>query len=203
MSILEGLVRWTERIEGMNGIHDALTRLLDADGAIETAAAASQLAAELAITTAATATVRTSMSLLRLELAISGQIWKWEAVSYASGAISGLTAGAIIDDTLDGGDGDDVLNAEVWGSGKAYIGGRGNDTINGAYYSDSYVFNLGDGQDTVNDNSNGYANTDVLRFGVGIAAADLVRRRQWSLPNRAGEVRRQHRLDPHALTLTH
>lgn len=97
MSILESLVHLTERVEGLNGVHDGLKKLIDADGAVETAAAASQLAAELAITTAVTATVRTSMSALRLGLAISGQIWKWEALSWAAGAGSGLTAGAIID----------------------------------------------------------------------------------------------------------
>ncbi len=97
MSILESLVHLTERVEGLNGVHDGLKKLIDADGAVETAAAASQLAAELAITTAVTATVRTSMSALRLGLAISGQIWKWEALSWAAGAGSGLTGGAIID----------------------------------------------------------------------------------------------------------
>jgi hypothetical protein len=29
----------------------------------------------------------TSMSMLRLGLAVSGQIWKWEAVSWVAGAI--------------------------------------------------------------------------------------------------------------------
>lgn len=37
------------------------------------------------------------MSLLRLGLTVSGQIWKWEVLSWAAGAASGLTAGAIID----------------------------------------------------------------------------------------------------------
>jgi hypothetical protein len=37
------------------------------------------------------------MSLVRLGLAISGGIWKWEAISWAAGVSSGLSAGAIID----------------------------------------------------------------------------------------------------------
>lgn len=97
MSILQNLVNATEHVEGLNGIHEALKKIIDADGALETTAGASQLAAEMAITTAVTATVRTSMLALRLGLAISGQMWKWEAISWAAGAGSGMTAGAIID----------------------------------------------------------------------------------------------------------
>ncbi|MGD7251466.1 hypothetical protein ACQCRI_13415 [Ralstonia pseudosolanacearum] len=97
MSILENLVRLTDRIEGLHGVSEAIQKVKDANGALETTAAVSQLAAELAITTAVTATVRTSMSVLRLGLAVSGQIWKWEALSWAAGAGSGMTAGQIID----------------------------------------------------------------------------------------------------------
>ncbi len=97
MSVLQNLVHLTEGIEGLNGIHEGIQNLVEANGALETSAAASQLAAELAITAAVTATVRTSMSALRLGLAVSGQMWKWEALSWAAGATSGLTAGAIID----------------------------------------------------------------------------------------------------------
>ena len=97
MSILQKLVQMTEGVEGLNGVNEGLQKLVEANGATETAAAVSQLTAELAITTAVTATVRTLMSALRLGLAISGQIWKWEALSWAAGATSGLTAGAIID----------------------------------------------------------------------------------------------------------
>lgn len=95
MSILQKLVQATEGVEGLNGVYEGLKKLTEAEGAAETTAAASQLAAELAITTAVAATVRTSMSLLRLGLAVSGQIWKWEALSWAAGATSGLTAGAV------------------------------------------------------------------------------------------------------------
>src|SRR5690606_17047965 len=77
-------------------IHEGLKKLREADGTLETTAATSQLAAELAITTATAATVRTSLSSIRLGLAISGQIWKWEALSWAIGATAGIGAGTAI-----------------------------------------------------------------------------------------------------------
>jgi Ca2+-binding RTX toxin-like protein len=89
-------------------------------------------------------------------------------------------------DTLDGGAGNDVLKAvnefyAIASTGTTFIGGTGNDTIAGTYYNNTYVFNLGDGQDTVTNYTNttsGFA--DVLKFGVGIAAADVA-------PVRVGE----------------
>lgn len=97
MNILKDAVFWTEHIEGMNGVHDATIKLVEAESALDVAAAASQLAAELAITAAVTGTLRTSMTALRLGLVVSGQMWKWEALSWAAGVSSGLTAGGIID----------------------------------------------------------------------------------------------------------
>jgi Ca2+-binding RTX toxin-like protein len=78
-------------------------------------------------------------------------------------------------DRLDGGAGDDLLrvNHPYWDNTVTFIGGTGNDTMNASQFSDTYLFNVGDGQDTVNDYSAGTANTDVLRFGAGIAAADI------------------------------
>ncbi|WP_460734960.1 calcium-binding protein, partial [Lysobacter tyrosinilyticus] len=78
---------------------------------------------------------------------------------------------------LYGGAGDDTLTADYYGGvGNSFEGGTGNDTITGTYYADKYVFNLGDGQDLIIDN--GYVNPsatykDSLRFGAGIAAADV------------------------------
>ncbi len=97
MNILEKLVEFTENVEDLNGVNEAIKKIINADGALETSAAASQLVAEVAITTVVTATVRTSMSMLRLGLAVSGQIWKWEAISWAAGAGAGISAGLIID----------------------------------------------------------------------------------------------------------
>ena len=80
-------------------------------------------------------------------------------------------------DTLDGGDGDDALSISgtlYGGVGTTYIGGKGNDTMSGNWASDTYVFNLGDGQDTINEYSYSYySQTDVLKFGAGIAPTDV------------------------------
>ena len=77
------------------------------------------------------------------------------------------------DDTLEGWDGDDVL-----------VGGTGNDTLNGNNGSDTYIIELGHGQDVIVNHDYGTAdgNTqDVLRFGEGIAPADI--RIDWQLYN--------------------
>ncbi|MGI0013560.1 MAG: hypothetical protein ACREBU_08990, partial [Nitrososphaera sp.] len=97
MSLLEKAINIVEHIDGLNGVAQALIKLKDADDPTEVAAAASQFVAELALAGAITATVRTSMSMVRLGLAISGQIWKWEALSYAAGAAGSITAGQVID----------------------------------------------------------------------------------------------------------
>ena len=54
-------------------------------------------------------------------------------------------------------------------------GGAGNDTITGSYLNNTYIFNRGDGQDTLTNQSHPYYSgyTDVLKFGTGIAAADV------------------------------
>ena len=75
-------------------------------------------------------------------------------------------------DTLDGGDGDDMLNADYYAGETTYVGGKGNDTINGSYYNDRYVFDRGDGQDVINEAGPGYFN-DTLAFGPGIAVDEV------------------------------
>ncbi len=62
------------------------------------------------------------------------------------------------DDTLYGYDGNDTLT-----------GGSGNDTLWGDAGDDVYLFNRGDGQDLIVE-TGGF---DVLRFGTGIAPADI------------------------------
>jgi Ca2+-binding RTX toxin-like protein len=64
------------------------------------------------------------------------------------------------DDTLSGGEGDDMLT-----------GGTGNDTLQGGAGDDTYAFELGDGVDTLIDATS--AGENRVRFGAGIAAADL------------------------------
>jgi len=62
-------------------------------------------------------------------------------------------------DTLYGREGDDVL-----------AGGMGDDVLQGGTGNDTYLFGLGDGVDRIGDS----AGTDALRFGPGIAQADLL-----------------------------
>lgn len=82
-------------------------------------------------------------------------------------------------DQLEGGDGDDVLNGSSSNfsasqySGLTFIGGRGNDTIVGSAHEDIYVFNLGDGADTINELPWWQLSGDELRFGTGVAEADI------------------------------
>ena len=82
-------------------------------------------------------------------------------------------------DQLEGGDGDDVLNTTRmvsylgYYSGVTFIGGRGNDTIDGSVFDDVYIFNLGDGADTINEMPSWQFSGDELRFGNGVAEADI------------------------------
>ena len=73
-------------------------------------------------------------------------------------------------DTLDGAAGDDWLE-----------GGAGNDTLNGGLGSDTYYFERGWGIDSVNNYVNHAADDkDVIRFGAGISAGDIIATRSGS-----------------------
>jgi len=83
-------------------------------------------------------------------------------------------------DQLDGGEGNDTIRG---GSGNdTLIGGPGNDSIYDEEYAndigdDVYVYRMGDGNDTIyGTNDRRSERHDVLRFGPGIAAEDLVLR---------------------------
>jgi Ca2+-binding RTX toxin-like protein len=52
-------------------------------------------------------------------------------------------------------------------------GGVGNDNLQGGAGNDTYVFNLGDGQDVIVETDGNAGNIDTLRFGAGIAEADI------------------------------
>src|SRR3989338_4334151 len=52
-------------------------------------------------------------------------------------------------------------------------GGAGNDTLRGGLANDLYLFGLGGGQDTLYDYDATPGNIDTLRFGAGIAPADI------------------------------
>jgi Ca2+-binding RTX toxin-like protein len=85
------------------------------------------------------------------------------------------------DDVLDGGDGNDTLTMLVTDykfSNRhiTFTGGRGNDTFfSWQSLDDVYHFKLGDGADTITDfdEAYDYSAADELRFGTGIAAAEI------------------------------
>ncbi|MDB0524905.1 calcium-binding protein, partial [Ralstonia solanacearum] len=76
------------------------------------------------------------------------------------------------DDSLLGGAGNDTLYG---GSGNDTLeGGAGNDYLSGEGGSDTYVFNAGWGQDTINNYDSTSSRSDVIAFGTGIAASDII-----------------------------
>jgi Ca2+-binding RTX toxin-like protein len=94
-------------------------------------------------------------------------------------------------DTLKGENGNDILNGGAdadnlqGGAGNdTFDGGAGNDVLIGSYYdaywgtyngagNDTYLFGSGGGQDTIYDVDSTAGNSDLLRFGSGIAADQL------------------------------
>lgn len=92
-------------------------------------------------------------------------------------------------DILDAGEGDDILYAGdggdvvLAGAGNDYVdagsgsdsieGGAGGDTLNGGPGSDVYIFDAGFGRDQIWDYAPLGLDTNVVRFGHGIAAADI------------------------------
>ena len=78
------------------------------------------------------------------------------------------------DDRLYGGAGNDYLEG---GAGNDWLeGGAGNDQLVGGHGSDTFYFERGWGEDTIRES---YANVgdtgvDVIRFGAGIGASDIV-----------------------------
>ncbi|WP_304487920.1 calcium-binding protein, partial [Dyella sp. EPa41] len=75
---------------------------------------------------------------------------------------------------LEGGAGNDTLKVATSGDDNVFIGGIGDDVLYGSYNSDTYVFNLGDGKDTIVETSAYSGAVDVLAFGEGIRASDIV-----------------------------
>ncbi|WP_247310278.1 calcium-binding protein, partial [Ralstonia pseudosolanacearum] len=92
--------------------------------------------------------------------------------SIDGGADNDYLYGEAGDDALHGGSGNDTLYG---GNGNDTLeGGSGNDYLTGEGGSDTYVFNSGWGQDTVNNYDASTGCSDVITFGDGIAASDIV-----------------------------
>jgi Ca2+-binding RTX toxin-like protein len=60
-------------------------------------------------------------------------------------------------------------------AGLVYQGGAGNDTLRGGRGNDVYLLGRGDGSDAIEDQGGDASPDDVLRFGPGIAFADVTR----------------------------
>ncbi len=92
--------------------------------------------------------------------------------SIDGGADNDYLYGEAGDDSLLGGSGNDTLYG---GNGNDTLeGGAGNDYLTGEGGSDTYVFNSGWGQDTVNNYDASTDRSDVIAFGDGIAATDVI-----------------------------
>ncbi|MGA4104525.1 calcium-binding protein, partial [Ralstonia nicotianae] len=88
------------------------------------------------------------------------------------GADNDYLYGEAGDDSLQGGAGTDTLYG---GNGNDTLeGGAGNDYLSGENGSDTYVFNSGWGQDTIYNYDTTAGRTDVIEFGTGIAASDIL-----------------------------
>ncbi|QZX85032.1 calcium-binding protein [Metapseudomonas otitidis] len=75
-------------------------------------------------------------------------------------------------DLLLGGNGNDNLNGEA--GDDVLIGGLGNDFLNGGAGNDTYRFERGWGSDTISSYDTTANKLDVIEFGAGIAAGDIL-----------------------------
>jgi hypothetical protein len=109
--------------------------------------------------------------MVRLGLAISGQIWKWEAISYAAGAAGSITAGLLVDEINDWGIGGRIYD---WTHIDPTTNTRFNDAQ--AYViprRDPLVLDLdGDGLELISANGTVLFdhNADGIKTGTGWAA---------------------------------
>ncbi|WP_270504047.1 calcium-binding protein [Kluyvera ascorbata] len=84
-------------------------------------------------------------------------------------------AGGSGNDWLSGGSGDDLLDG---GNGNDRLtGGAGNDILKGGDGSDVYLFYAGDGQEIISEGSSSSGDSDILRFGSGLQAEDVILQR--------------------------
>ncbi|ARO33654.1 hemolysin-type calcium-binding domain-containing protein (plasmid) [Rhizobium sp. NXC14] len=78
--------------------------------------------------------------------------------------------GTNLADLATGGAGNDTI--VTYGGNDRLVGGTGNDRLEGSGGTDVYVYNVGDGDDAIFDYTGSRDN--VLEFGAGISAADVV-----------------------------
>ncbi|MFI3156852.1 MAG: calcium-binding protein [Methylococcaceae bacterium] len=100
------------------------------------------------------------------------QSWLGENASLQGMGGNDTLTGNNGNDTLDGGAGNDTLTGN--NGNDTLDGGTGNDTLQGGSGNDTYLFNLGGGQDIISDVDSTAGNVDTVRFGVGIAANDII-----------------------------
>jgi len=105
-----------------------------------------------------------------------GMVWDEASLAALTVQISGTEesdylAGTSAADILHGLAGNDEIDAG--GGADTLIGGRGDDTLSGGTGNDVYFFNRGDGADRVYQGNAAQGDLDVVRFGDGIAEADV------------------------------
>ena len=90
-----------------------------------------------------------------------GTVWNAKTLSAKVSALP--HTGSVGDDYLQGDSGPNVFQ-----------GGRGNDQISGGQGADIYIFERGDGSDVIDEFGYDSGEIDIIRFGTGIAASDIV-----------------------------
>lgn len=97
--------------------------------------------------------------------------YRIERVEFADGTVwdRGMLAAMDAALPLTGTDGNDSISGDD--RANTLAGGKGDDYLSGGRGADTYLFNLGDGRDTISETGDG--DVDTIRFGAGIAAADI------------------------------
>jgi hypothetical protein len=97
MPILQTAVNVLGKADLTKDIGQALNNLINGESALDVGAAAGELAASLASGVAIHGLIRPTFQGVRFGLALSGNIWKWEALTKAAGSAGGVGSGALID----------------------------------------------------------------------------------------------------------
>ena len=93
------------------------------------------------------------------------------AINGAGNGMNNILGGNSAANSIQGGAGNDSISG---GAGNDSLdGGAGDDTLMGGTGNDTYIFNQGDGHDTIFEDDSTVGNVDTIRFGAGIAPADI------------------------------